>query len=250
MLFTPHDEEEAPLRLRRVLAFRKMVVPYPSRPIAWHSVSGTKVTARYELGPSFEPTTVQDVIPCDAIGFNQEPYEAADLFGRSCEPGDHHLVVGESVPMRSTLDDTAEELTFRLSQDASPFVEIWRSQGTWDHICFPTDEEVLVGWVKRSSLRSEPLDLLGKGYGIGLGRLGTRRTSKGVWTRCPHELPLHAQVGEERGEVGRVRKETPFEVLERRGDFTAVAFREDWIVLEGHSKLLVSTEAIAGCKTR
>lgn len=108
----------------------------------------------------------------------------------------------------------------------------------------------LVGWVKRNSLRSEPLGLIGKGYGIGRGILGMRRRSGGAWTRCPHEFALHAQAGEERGEVGLVRKETPFESKETLGDFTVIDLWANWIVLESQSKLMVPTEALASCKTQ
>ncbi len=248
LLFTPHDEEEAPLRLSRVLALRGMVVPHAFRPIEWQSVSGTQVTVRYYLGESFEPTSLGDVVACEDLGFNEVPYEAMDLFGRPCEPGEDNLVRGQNVTLRSSLEVTSEQLTVRIAESAISYVDVWRRQDEWAHVCFPTDDEVVVGWVNQDALRSEPLDLIGRGYGVGgLGLRGTSR-SEPVWTRCSEELPLRAQRGEESGEVGRIRPGTRFEVEEKRGDFSVVDLWADWIDLQQDAQFLVPTSALAGCK--
>lgn len=226
-----------------------MVVPHAFRPLEWLSVSGQQVTVRYDLGESFEPTSVGDVVACEGLGFNAASYEAMDLFGRPCDPGEENLVRGQNVTLRSSLEGDSEQLTVRISESAMAYVDVWRRQGEWAQVCFPTDDEVLVGWVRQTALRSEPLDLIGQGYGVGgLGLAGTSR-SEPIWTRCSEDLPLRAQRGEESGEVGRIRAGTRFEVVEKRPEFSVVNLWAAWIDLQQGAQLLVPTAALASCRT-
>lgn len=248
-LWTPYDEEEAPVFLRRPVAVAGVVFPMPHSSVKWQSVSGRNVRVRYGLSHRFEPIELDGIATCDALGLNQREFDVADIRDRPCEPGERHVPVGEAIEVRES-PGAADSVRIRLQPETDPHVAVWRVSNGWAEVCLPTLDEVIIGWVREDVLSQEPLESWGAGLGLsGLGGLGARGKSHYRWTRCPHRIALFARLGSDLKQVGEVAPNTRFETGETHDGLTAVDFWDPWIWPEEDVEFLMEKQSLEGCKS-
>src|SRR5690606_10390689 len=129
--------------------------------------------------------------------------------------------------------------------------ELERSAG-FIKIRVDTADELLLGWVPESAVTEALVGPGGGGSGSGMGFAHRGTPSHVQYTACPRQLTLFAAREGRVGEVGLVRPETRFELVEsiERGahaGFSVVEFWQRWIFPMQGVRLLVPSDDLGGC---
>jgi hypothetical protein len=247
-------EADVTMRAARAHALAGIVVPKPSAVLTW--LGGAVGSLEVGVDASellVSPELVADHMPCERVGLNAAGYSAREL-----------VTPRKNLPEREVTRAGAElsveresTASARLRQGVT--VEVVEVRGLHTRILVDSQSFVLFGWVASADLGPRRS---GTGYGIGLGRLGSRSSSARGNRKCVRDLTLVAEVGGERAKVGVIRKATLFSSLEppaappgadppgRRERMALVQVsvpQARWLKLADDAKILVPLSELSDC---
>jgi hypothetical protein len=257
-----HDGEPTP-RLRGIVTDGDVVL-YPQAPVVLAGcVIPWNTTPLVYLGATASGFHV---------GFSVEELElrdaSAELAAGLAQPNEVGLSPGASWPVAWAPDDggmppaavprRAGTLALSATSDGPPVADlevttdttlsILDTHGTRVRVVEGLPFAWAVGWVDASAIqRVGGTGLRGFGIGRGSGGFPPREPALLRRVRCASELPLFAEMNDERRAVGRVPAGTLVGVVEENGARVRVAFPNAQLH-EGASQLFVTASALASCE--
>jgi hypothetical protein len=145
-------------------------------------------------------------------------------------------------------DSGRASITLTVDGDDDADVVVLARRGTKSRIAWRGSEQMVVGWVATSDLRTPPANLYGVG-GLGIGS-GTGVTSVGTRRKCAHEVLLVAEAAGELRTVGRIKPDVLIDQqITRNDDLVVVAFPKASLRAAPGAALLVRKNELADCAT-
>ncbi|EYF05370.1 Hypothetical protein CAP_3287 [Chondromyces apiculatus DSM 436] len=238
-----------PVRPARPLAFHGFAVPLGSALLDLHEATqGGELTVTWPGAPGVMPVSgpVSERLRCDDVTVGELEIDAVRAAGALDGEREAFLRLGREIPL-SVEPGGPVVAALRARNDEDAAVTVVGTRGARVRVLWWREEALVVGWVPGVELRwSAPFSsVIGDASGTGL--LGLLGTAGGERRVCEVDVPLVAQVGEQRATVGVVRAGTRIEVLGRRAGYTRVAVAAGGVWIQEGAQILARTSDLARC---
>ncbi len=199
-------EADVTLRAAKAHALAGILVPKSSAALTWVGGAAGSLDVGLDASKLLEsPELVTDRLACELIVLNAVEYSAREHVTRR-----KNLTERDVARAGAELSaERAGTASARLRQGIG--VEVVEVRGLHTRILVDASSFVLFGWVASADLGPRRG---GSGYGIGLGRFGSRSSSARGNRKCARDLTLVAEAGGARAKIGIIRKGTFFNSLE------------------------------------
>lgn len=232
-----------------------VVVPRAGAVMRWEAAAGDRATVSIRALPVVrEPAPVADQVACESIGVVPIDFDArAWITKRAKLPT--RWVAGAGASLQQDLRAKPAAVLA-----AGVEVELLEVKGKMSRILCEAPSVLATGWVPSVDLTSQAQGAYG--YGTGRGTFG-RTVARFHGDTCSRDLPIVAEMGEQRARVGLVRAGTSFRIVAHGAadSHDAVAPPSEpaprwvrvelplqtWLLLDPAARIVVAADDLARC---
>jgi hypothetical protein len=253
------DALEIPLYPAVPFVMSGVFVPNHDRRLIWRSARPGFITVVTERIPRLMAAEGELSVerPCNDIGLGRAYFEDAaidKLLETKARPAEDRppwwwLRSGKISISTEPNGSPAAEIDVVEPRDDTMLIHpprILSVKAGWTRIALRTYGGIVSGWIRSDRIEKstkEYLDLSHDSFQLLLyqGRLD------GHFIACDHEIPLVAEIGNERHVVGKVWPRAPLEAAPPKAGWSTVVFRDAGIVPADGASLLVREADLTGC---
>lgn len=239
------------LNAARAIVMGEALIPHERARLVWTSTEPGVVTVAFTpaAGVTLAQPPLIAKVPCEALGFELAPFNAR-LAIPDLKPGKRGVLrVNQAVPLSvSPGAAPVASLTARPGQDAE--ITLMETAGQNARILWDRGDAVVFGWVPASGLQVPKTPAALSSYGTGSGSGFGRSVHPISTVVCKDDVPLVAEAGGERFQVGRILAGATIHRMDSGVEETLVVVPSGVISFPSEVKLRVRTERLKGCPVK